>query len=128
RRKLLASSPKHLGVLDAVAQKAGWGKPAPDVNGMKVHRGLAVTMGFGSYVAACTKVSMNKAGEVKIHRIVATTDPDHAVNPQQIEAQIEGSFAYGLSAALFGECTLKDGRMEQSNFDTYPIMHIRHMP
>src|SRR6185369_6597882 len=128
RRKLLGSSPKHLGVLNAVAQKAGWGKPAPDVNGMKVHRGLAVTMGFGSYVAACAEVSVDKEGELKIHRIVAATDPGHAVNPQQIEAQVEGSFAYGLSAALFGECTLKDGRMEQSNFDTYPVVHMRHMP
>jgi isoquinoline 1-oxidoreductase beta subunit len=128
RRKLMANHPKHLAVLNAVAEKAGWGKPAPDVNGQKVYRGLAQTMGFGSYVAACAEVSVNDKGELKVHRIVAATDPGHAVNPQQIEAQVEGSFAYGLSAALFGECTLKDGRMEQENFSTYPVVHMRHMP
>lgn len=128
RRKLMANHPKHLGVLNAVAQRVGWGRPAPDVNGQKVYRGLAQTMGFGSYVAACAEVSVDDAGELKIHRIVAATDPGHAVNPQQIEAQVEGSFAYGLSAALFGECTLKDGRIEQDNFSTYPVVMMRHMP
>ena len=128
RRKLMAGHPKHLAVLDAVAERAGWGRPAPDINGQKVFRGLAQTMGFGSYVAACAEVSVSPEGELKIHRIVAATDPGHAVNPQQIEAQVEGSFAYGLSAALFGECTLKDGRMEQANFDTYPVVQMRHMP
>ncbi len=67
-------------------------------------------MGFGSYVAACAEVSVNAEGELKVHRIVAATDPGYAVNPQQIEAQVEGSFVYGLSAALFGECTVKDGQ------------------
>ncbi|HSH91736.1 MAG TPA: molybdopterin cofactor-binding domain-containing protein [Ramlibacter sp.] len=128
RRKLMASHPKHLGVLNAVAERVKWGTPAPDVKGQKVYRGLAQTMGFGSYVAACAEVSVSNDGELKVHRIVAATDPGHAVNPQQIEAQVEGSFAYGLSAALFGECTLKDGRMEQDNFSTYPVVHMRHMP
>jgi isoquinoline 1-oxidoreductase beta subunit len=111
-----------------VAQRVNWDRPAPDVNGQKVYRGLAQTMGFGSYVAACAEVSVNPDGELKVHRIIAATDPGHAVNPQQIEAQVEGSFAYGLSAALFGECTLKDGRIEQDNFSTYPVIHMRHMP
>jgi isoquinoline 1-oxidoreductase beta subunit len=128
RRKLMAKHPKHLAVLEAVAQKVGWNTPAPDVGGQKVYRGLAQTMGFGSYVAACAEVSVNKEGDLKIHRIVAATDPGYAVNPQQIEAQVEGSFAYGLSAALFGECTLKDGRIEQSNFADYPVVQMRHMP
>jgi isoquinoline 1-oxidoreductase beta subunit len=128
RRKLMANHPKHLAVLNAVADRAGWGRPAADVNGQKVYRGLAQTMGFGSYVAACAEVSVDKEGELTVHRIVAATDPGYAVNPQQIEAQVEGSFAYGLSAALFGACTLKDGRMEQSNFDTYPVVHMEHMP
>lgn len=128
RRKLMAQHPKHLAVLNAVAERAGWGRPAPDVNGQKVFRGLAQTMGFGSYVAACAEVSVNDEGELKIHRIVAATDCGHAVNPQQIEAQVEGSFAYGLSAALFGECTLKDGRIEQDNFGTYPVVQMQHMP
>jgi isoquinoline 1-oxidoreductase beta subunit len=125
RRKLMADHPKHLAVLNAVAEKAGWGRPAPK----GVYRGLAQTMGFGSYVAACAEVSVDrKTGKVKILRIVAATDPGYAVNPQQIEAQVEGSFVYGLSAALYGECTLKDGQMEQSNFDTYQVMKLDEMP
>ncbi len=128
RRKLMASHPKHLAVLNAVAERAKWGTPAPDVRGQKVFRGLAQTMGFGSYVAACAEVSVNSDGVLKIHRIIAATDPGHAVNPQQIEAQVEGSFAYGLSAALFGECTVKDGRIEQENFNTYPVVQMQHMP
>lgn len=128
RRKLMASNPKHLAVLNAVAERVKWNVPPPDVGGQKVFRGLAQTMGFGSYVAACAEVSVNNEGELKIHRIVAATDPGYAVNPQQIEAQVEGSFAYGLSAALFGECTQKDGRMEQDNFSTYPVVQMQHMP
>ena len=128
RRKLMREHPKHLAVLNAAAERAGWGKPAPDVDGQKVFRGLAQTHGFGSYVAACAEVSVSDAGALKMHRIVAATDPGHAVNPQQIEAQVEGSFVYGLSAALYGACTVKDGRIEQRNFDTYPPMRIDAMP
>ena len=124
RRKLLAHNPKPLAVLNAVAERAGWGKPAP----AGVFRGLAQTMGFGSYVAACAEVSVSKTGVLKVHRLVAATDPGHAVNPQQIEAQIEGSFAYGLSAALYGACTVKDGRIEQSNFHDYPVLKLADMP
>ncbi len=124
RRKLLAQNAKALAVLNAVAQRAGWDTPAPQ----GVFRGLAQTMGFGSYVAACAEVSVDAAGGLKVHRIVAATDPGHAVNPQQIEAQIEGSFAYGLSAALYGACTVKDGRIEQSNFHDYPVLKLAEMP
>ena len=128
RRKLLSKSPKHLGVLDAVAKAVAWGTPPKEVKGQKVYRGLAQTHGFGSYVAACAEVSVNAAGDLKIHRIVAATDSGYAVNPQQIEAQVEGSFVYGLSAALYGECTLKDGRIEQSNFHDYPVMKMDTCP
>jgi isoquinoline 1-oxidoreductase beta subunit len=128
RRQLLAGSPKFLAVLNAVAERSGWGKPAPDVNGQKVFRGLCVTHGFGSYVAACAEVSVSKDGDLKVHRIVAATDPGHAVNPQQIEAQVEGSFVYGLGAALHESCTVKDGRIEQRNFDTYPPLRMAEMP
>ncbi len=124
RRNLMANHPKHLAVLNAAAERAGWGKPAAP----GVFRGLAQAMGYGSYVAACAEVSVNAAGELKIHRIVAATDPGHAVNPQQIDAQVEGSFAYGLSAALYGECTVKNGRIEQSNFHDYPAMLMAAMP
>jgi isoquinoline 1-oxidoreductase beta subunit len=124
RRKLMASHPKHLAVLNEVAERVGYDTPAP----AGVFRGLAQTMGFGSYVAACAEVSVSDAGEVKVHRIVAATDPGHAVNPQQIEAQVEGSFVYGLSAAFYQECTLKNGRIEQTNFDNYPVLHMGEMP
>jgi isoquinoline 1-oxidoreductase beta subunit len=124
RRKLMANHPKHLAVLNAVAERVGWNKKPPK----GVFRGLAQTMGFNSYVAACAEVSVDKDGKLKIHRIVAATDPGHAINPQQIEAQVEGSFVYGLSAALYGECTLKDGRMEQDNFSTYPVLKMDEMP
>jgi isoquinoline 1-oxidoreductase subunit beta len=124
RRKLLVNNPRALAVLNKVAEKSDWGKPAPAGR----FRGLAVTMGFGSYVAGCAEVSVSDDGALKIHRIVAATDPGFAVNPQQIEAQVEGSFAYGLSAALYGECTVKDGRIEQENFNTYPAMKMAAMP
>ncbi len=124
RRKLMAGHPKHLAVLNAVAERVGWDKPPAK----GVHRGLAQTMGYGSYVAGCAEVSVSDSGVLKIHRIVAATDCGHAVNPQQIEAQVEGSFAYGLSAMLYGECTVKDGRIEQTNFDTYRILRMDEMP
>lgn len=124
RRKLLADSPKHLAVLNTVAEKAGWGTPAP----AGVFRGLAQTMGFGSYVAACAEVSVSDDGWLKIHRIVAATNPGHAVNVQQIEAQVEGSFVYGLSALLYGEITVSNGAVLQKNFDTYQVMRIHEMP
>jgi isoquinoline 1-oxidoreductase beta subunit len=124
RRKLMASHPKHLAVLNAVAERAGWGKPAPQ----GVYRGLAQHMGYGSYVAACAEVSVGNNGAVKIHRIVAATNPGHAVNPAQIERQIAGSFVYGLSGAFLQECTVKDGHIEQTNFNNYDSMRIAQMP
>ena len=124
RRALMKNHPKHLAVLNAVAEKAGWGTKAPE----GVYRGICQTMGFGSYVAAVAEVSVDAEGKLKIHKITAATDPGHAVNPAQIERQIEGSFVYGLSAALFGECTVKDGRMVEENFDTYPVVRMEDMP
>jgi isoquinoline 1-oxidoreductase beta subunit len=127
RRELMRNHPKHLAVLEAACKAAGWGTPAPDVKGQKVFRGLAQTHGFGAYVAAVAEVSVSAAGDLTVHRIVAATDPGHVVNPQQVEAQIEGSFVYGLSAALYGECTVKDGAIEQKNFDTYPMLKMAQM-
>jgi isoquinoline 1-oxidoreductase beta subunit len=124
RRKLMAKHPKHLAVLNAVAEKAGWGTPAPK----GVHRGLAQIMGFGSYVAGVAEVSVSDKGALKIHRVVAGIDPGYAVNPDQIAYQTEGSFVYGLSALLYQQCTVKGGRMEQENFDTYNSMRIDEMP
>ncbi|MGO4673385.1 molybdopterin cofactor-binding domain-containing protein [Bosea sp. 2YAB26] len=124
RRALMKNHPKHLAVLNAVAEKAEWGKTLP----AGVYRGICQTMGFGSYVAAVAEVSVSAEGKLKIHRIVAATDPGHAVNPAQIERQVEGSFVYGLSAALYGECTVKDGRMVEENFDTYTVLRLDEMP
>ena len=121
RRKML--KPKHLAVLNAAAERAGWGK-AP----AGVYQGLAQFMGYGSYVAACAEVSVSKDGRLKIHRIVAATDPGHAVNPAQIERQVAGSFVFGLSAALYGEITISGGAVEQTNFDSYNVMRIDAMP
>jgi isoquinoline 1-oxidoreductase subunit beta len=123
RRKLMAKYPKHLAVLNAVAEKAGWGKPAPQ----GVYRGLAQHMAFGSYVAACAEVSVD-GNKVKVHRIVGATDPGYAVNPAQIDRQIAGSFIYGLTALFLGECTVKNGAIEQANLDTYEMLHLSQMP
>jgi isoquinoline 1-oxidoreductase beta subunit len=124
RRKLMTNHPKHLAVLNAVAERVGWDKPAPQ----GVYRGLAQQMGYGSYVAAAAEISVTGGNKIKIHRIVAATDCGYAVNPAQIERQICGSFVYGLSALFYGEITVKDGRIEQTNFDTYNVMRIYEMP
>lgn len=124
RRKMMGKNPKHLAVLNAAAERAGWGKPL-----QKGHfQGIAQIMGFGSYVAAVAEVSVSDAGKLTVHRIVAATDCGYAVNPQQIEAQVEGSFVYGLSGALYGECTVKDGQIEQENFSTYRVLQMAEMP
>jgi isoquinoline 1-oxidoreductase beta subunit len=125
RRKLMASHPKHLAVLNAVAERIGWGTPAPQ----GVYRGLAQFMGFNSYVAGAAEISvMDNGSKIKIHRIVGATDPGYAVNPAQIDRQVAGSFVYGLSGLFYGGCTVKDGRIEQANFDTYNSMRIAEMP
>jgi isoquinoline 1-oxidoreductase beta subunit len=123
RQKLMAKHPKNLAVLNAVADKVGWGKPSH----AGIHRGLAVFKSFASYTAACAEVSVDN-GKLRIHRIVVATDPGHAVNPQQIEAQVEGSLVFGLSALLYGEISVRDGRIEQGNFDTYPMLLMKEMP
>jgi isoquinoline 1-oxidoreductase beta subunit len=116
--------PKHLAVLNAVAEKIGWTTPAPK----GVHRGIAQFMGYASYVAAAAEISVTDGDKIKIHRIVAATDPGTAVNPAQIERQIAGSFVYGLSALFLGGITIKDGRVEQENFDTYDSLRLKDMP
>jgi isoquinoline 1-oxidoreductase beta subunit len=124
RRRLMKDHPKSRAVLDAVAERIGWGEPASAGR----HRGLAVCKAFGAHVAACAEVSVDAQGRLAVHRIVAATDPGYAVNPQQIEAQVEGSFVYGLSALLYGECTIEGGAVQQRNFDDYPSMLINEMP
>ncbi len=124
RRKFMEKNPKHLAVLNAVAERAGWGKPAAK----GVFRGLAQMKAFNSFVAACAEVSVSGGNQVKIHRIICATDPGYAVNPAQIERQIAGSFVYGLSALFDQECTVKNGRMVEENFNTYNSMRIAQMP
>jgi isoquinoline 1-oxidoreductase beta subunit len=124
RRKLMAAHPKHLAVLNAAADAIGWERPAPQ----GIHRGIAQMMAFGSYVAAAAEISVVGGNKIKIHRIVAATDPGYAVNPAQIQRQIAGSFVYGLSALFYQECTVNGGRIEQQNFDTYGSMRIADMP
>jgi isoquinoline 1-oxidoreductase beta subunit len=115
--------PKHRAVLEAACAKAGYGSAPPG----RFH-GIAQVMGYGSYVAACAEVSVSKDGKLKIHKIVAATNPGNAVNPAQIERQVAGSFVYGLSAMLYGEITVKEGVVQESNFDSYPVMRIDEMP
>jgi len=124
RRALMGNHPKHLAVLNAAAEKGDWGKPLPT----GVHRGIAQFMGYGSYSAAVAEVSVSDRGQLKVHRMILALDCGHAVNPGQIAAQVEGSVAYGLTAALYGECRVRNGRMVDLNFDSYPIMRLAEMP
>ena len=122
RRALMAKHPKHLAVLDAVADKAGWGKPLP----AGVHRGIAQFMGYGSYTAAVAEVTL-KGNDVRVLRIVLATNCGHALNPDQIAAQVEGSVAYGMDSLLCVS-TVANGRIVERNFDTYPVARIKQMP
>ena len=116
--------PKWAAVLKAACDKAGYGKPLPEGH----FHGISQVMGYGSYVAGVAEVSVSPDGILKIHKITAATNPGHVVNPAQIERQVAGSFVYGLSAALYGQITVKDGVVEQTNFDSYNVMRIDEMP
>jgi isoquinoline 1-oxidoreductase beta subunit len=123
RRALMQKHPKHLGVLNAAAEKAGWGKPLPS----GVHRGIAQFMGYASYSAAVAEVSVSAKGEVKVHRMVLALNSGHAVNPDQIAAQVEGSVAYALST-FHSECSVEKGRIVELNFHTYRPARLAEMP
>ena len=124
RRKLMTRHPKNLAVLNAVADKIGWDTPPPQ----GVYRGIAQHMGYNSYVAGAAEISVVDGNKIKVLRMVAATDPGYAVNPAQIERQIAGSFVYGLTGLFYGGITVKDGAIEQSNFDNYNSMRISEMP
>jgi isoquinoline 1-oxidoreductase subunit beta len=124
RRSMLDKQPRYKQVLEVAAQKAGWGSPLP----AGVFRGIAVAQSFGSYVAEVAEVSVGADGTPRVHRVVAAVDCGMTVNPTIIERQIEGAIAFGLTAALYGKITLKDGRIEQSNFHDYPILRSNEMP
>jgi isoquinoline 1-oxidoreductase beta subunit len=125
RRAMMANHPKHLGVLNAVATKIGWENSKPPAGQF---RGIAQHMGYGSYVAAAAEVSVSDRGRLKIHRLVMGTDCGHVVNPDQVIAQVEGSVAYGLGGTLHQKITIKDGRVVEENFDTYPSMMLEEFP
>jgi isoquinoline 1-oxidoreductase beta subunit len=124
RRALLDKSPRALAVLNLAADKAGWGKPLPTGSG----RGVSVQTVFGTFMAQVAEVEVSKDGEVHVKRVTCAVDCGVAINPNTIEAQVQSAIVCGLSAALFNEITLKDGRVEQSNFDNYRALHINEMP
>jgi isoquinoline 1-oxidoreductase beta subunit len=123
RRALLADHPRHLGVLNLAAEKAGWGSPLPAGRA----RGVAVHESFGSYVAEVAEVSVED-GKIRVHRVVAAADCGVAVNPAAIDAQLKGAIAFGLGAALHSQITLKEGRVQQSNFHDYEVLRFAEMP
>jgi isoquinoline 1-oxidoreductase beta subunit len=124
RRRRLANHPRHLGALNLAAKKAGWGKPLAKGRS----RGIAVHKSFGSFVAQVAEVSVNPKGEVRVHKVVCAIDCGRVVNPDIIAAQMESGIVFGLSSALHGAITFKDGRVEQSNFNDYPVLRINEMP
>ncbi len=124
RRGLLTNAPRHRGVLELAAAKAGWGPPAPAGRA----RGIAVFKSFESFVAQVAEVSVSPAGEVRVHRVVCAVDCGQYVNPDTIEAQMQGAIVFGLTAALKGAITIDKGRVQQSNFNDYEMLHLAEMP
>ena len=127
RHRLLAGHPragKFRDVLDAAAKTAAWGTPTP----AGVFRGIAVEEANGTYVAAVAEASVSDQGNVRMHRIVVAINPGHVVNPLTVDMQTQSAIVYGLTAALYGEITIKDGRVEQSNFNDYQMLRIADMP
>ena len=129
RRGMLDKSPRTLGVLNLVAEKAGWGTPAPASSfGARRGRGLALMAAFGSHLAAIADVAVSDEGDVRITRVVVAADVGNVVNPDILLAQIQGGVAFGLSAVLYGKITFAGGRVEQGNFNDYRILRIDEMP
>ncbi|UEM01575.1 xanthine dehydrogenase family protein molybdopterin-binding subunit [Skermanella rosea] len=124
RRALLAKHPRHLGVLNLAVEKAGWGTPLPEGRA----RGIAVHESFSTYVAQVAEVTMQPDGSVKVDRVVCAVDCGLAVNPDVIRAQMEGGIGFGLGGVMYGEVTLDQGRVEQSNFHDYRVLRIEEMP
>lgn len=128
RLELLGEHPRHAGVLKLAAAKANWGTPLKAAPGERRGRGVAVHESFNSYVAHIAEVTIKKDGSISVDRVVSAVDCGTAINPDNIRSQVEGSVGFALSAALSGEITLKGGRVEQGNFDGYPLLQIRDMP
>jgi len=126
RRGLLANAPRHRGVLELAAAKAGWGTAPPSGGGRA--RGIAVFKSFESFVAQVAEVSVSPAGEVRVHRVVCAVDCGMYVNPDTVEAQMQGGIVFGLTAALKGAITIDKGRVQQGNFDDYEMLRMNEMP
>jgi isoquinoline 1-oxidoreductase beta subunit len=124
RQALMKNHPKHLGVLNAAAKKANWGKPLPS----GVHRGVAQFMGYGSYSACVAEVSVTGGSLVRIKRLVFALDCGHVVNPYLVREQIEGSVVMALGAIFNQEITVENGRIKQQNFDSYPLLKLAQVP
>jgi isoquinoline 1-oxidoreductase beta subunit len=124
RRALLDDAPRARAVLDLAVEKAGWGQPLPKGTG----RGVSLQHVFGSYMAQVAEVEVANDGSVRVKRVVCAVDCGSVVNPNTIEAQVQGAVIFGISAALHGEITLKNGRVEQSNFDDYQVLRINEAP
>jgi isoquinoline 1-oxidoreductase beta subunit len=124
RRKLLANQPRMLATLNLVAEKAGWGKPLPPGRG----RGIATHFSFDSYVAQVVEASVERDGTVRVHRVVCAVDCGRVINPDIVKAQMEGGIVFGLTAALKGEITLENGRVQQHNFYDYPMLRMFESP
>jgi isoquinoline 1-oxidoreductase beta subunit len=124
RRALLDNSPRAKAVLELAADKAGWGQPVPERTG----RGVSIQLAFGTYMAQVAEVEVSKDGAVRVRRVVCAVDCGSVVNPDTVRAQIQGAIIFGITAALHGEITLKNGRVEQTNFDTYQMLRIDEAP
>jgi isoquinoline 1-oxidoreductase beta subunit len=124
RRELLAARPDFLHVLDVLQEKSGWGRALPAGRA----QGLAIHEAFGTIVGQVAEVSVTPAGVLRLERVVAAVDCGHVVNPLTVAEQVESGIAYGLSAALYGRLTVKDGAVVEGNFDSYPVLRLREMP
>ena len=122
RQRLLQGNERHLSVLDLVADKAGWGKPQ-----IGTHQGIAVHESFGTVVAEVAEISI-KDNAIKVERVVCAVNCGIVVNPDQLYAQVESAVVFGLTAALRGQITIKDGAVEQSNFHDYPLLRMNEVP
>jgi isoquinoline 1-oxidoreductase beta subunit len=124
RRALLDKSPRAKAVLELAAEKAGWGQSLPE----RVGRGVSLQFVFGTYMAQVAEVEVSKNGAVRVRRVVCAVDCGTVVNPDTVEAQIQGAIIFGITATLYGEITLKDGRVQQTNFDTYQMLRMNEAP
>jgi isoquinoline 1-oxidoreductase beta subunit len=124
RRALLDQSPRAKAVLELAAEKAGWGQSLPE----RVGRGVSLQFVFGTYMAQVAEVEVSKNGTVRVRRVICAVDCGTVVNPDTVESQIQGAIIFGITAALYGEITLKDGRVQQTNFDTYQMLRMNEAP